>query len=380
MQENPQLTTKIIRKVEEVSPEDWSRVFPDILESYYFFRAIDESSFCEFSFYYILVYNNTSLVGIAPCFLMNYPLDTTIEGPFKKITGKLINLFPRLLNPKIIICGSCTCEGRIGISQEYKNSVFKEMICAMEEIAKEESVSMLAFKDFSIQYNDILNMLSSFGYYRMASFPSVELDIHFKSFEEYLKTLSRSTRKDLKRKFSKLDTLEKITFKVSNSLDDLLDNAYELYLQTFSKSDVQFEKIPKDFFTSISRNMPSEAKFFTWHLNDKLIAFNLCLSANGKLIDEYIGMDYAYAYKFNLYFVTFRDIINYCIENGIKKYESGALTYEPKRRLGCNFLPLNIYAKHNNKIINPFFKILCCLIKPENFDPVLRKMKKEGLI
>jgi hypothetical protein len=70
--------------------------------------------------------------------------------------------------------------------------------------------------------------------------------------------------------------------------------------------------------------------------------------------------------------------MNWCAENGIKRYESGALAYEPKKRLGCRFIPLFIYAKSLNGFLNPLFGMLADFLKPSNFDNVLKELKREG--
>jgi hypothetical protein len=92
--------------------------------------------------------------------------------------------------------------------------------------------------------------------------------------------------------------------------------------------------------------------------------------------DYYLGFDYSVAYKYHLYFVRFRDLMNWCIENNMRKYNFGITNYEAKRRFGFNFVPLYLYVKHRNSLLNPLFRILCHFLKPENFDPVLKKAKR----
>ena len=67
--------------------------------------------------------------------------------------------------------------------------------------------------------------------------------------------------------------------------------------------------------------------------------------------------------------------MKWCIENKIKRYEIGFSGYEPKRRLGFDFTPLTIYAKHRNRIMNSVFKMLAHFLKFENFDPDLKAIK-----
>jgi hypothetical protein len=78
--------------------------------------------------------------------------------------------------------------------------------------------------------------------------------------------------------------------------------------------------------------------------------------------------------------VTFRDIITWAIENGVRQYKSGALIYEPKKRLDCRFIPTFIYTKHMNRLLNPFLGIIFSFLSPERHDPTLREMKAKGLL
>jgi len=148
-------------------------------------------------------------------------------------------------------------------------------------------------------------------------------------------------------------------------------------LQTEARGDMQFEILPKRFFDAISDNMPAEAKYFLWRVNGKLVAFALCLISGGHFVDYYLGFDYSVAHEYHLYFIRFRDLMNWCIQNGMKTYEMGPTGYEPKRRLGFGFVPLYAYAKHRKKWIRPFFNLLCCVMKPENYDPIFKQMERK---
>lgn len=370
------LIIKVTKKIEEIPPQEWNSLFPPTLENYFFFKTIEESNFEEFSFYYILVYKNSSLVGIAPCFNMVYSLATTVQGPLKNILLFLSRLLPGLFNLKTIICGSPATEGSIGIAEENQSAILEAILGKMKQIAKEEDAFAIAFKDFPQHYAALLDLLMHKGFCKMTGYPAVKIDLNFNSFEEYLKTLSRSSRKSLRRKFRKASALKKIECQVTGSIHDCIDEAYRLYQQVFNKSEVHFEEYTMEFLKRISGNMPKEVKYFLWRIEGKLVAFNLCVASEDTLIDEFLGMDYSVAYQYSLYFITFRDIITWCIENGIKKYGSGAMAYETKRRLGHTFIPLFIYASFTNKFLNRFIKLIAWFLRPENFDQGLKNSYK----
>ncbi len=369
------LQIKITRKITDIPLEDWNRVFPDVLENYYFFKSLDESAFEQFTFFYILVYDNGIPVGAAPCFLMRFPFDSTVQGPLKIILGWVKKLLPNILSPRVLLCGLPMGRGRIGIAGDP--ALVLEAICAgMETIAEEEKAAVFIFKDFTRAYADALKPLLKKGFMKLESLPSTEMEINFSSFEDYLKTLSHASRDGLKRKFKKVDGRLQIELEITAALEgSALSEVHGLYLQTLTRMDLGFERVPEDFFRHISRNMPEEARYFLWRINGRIAAFAFCLVSGGYFIDYYLGFDYAVAYQYHLYFIRFRDLMQWCIANGVKKYEMGVTTYEPKRRLGFNFVRLYFYIKHRNKLFNPFVKIIGSFIKPENFDPVFKVME-----
>ncbi|MDP2941230.1 MAG: GNAT family N-acetyltransferase [Candidatus Omnitrophota bacterium] len=369
------LQIKITRKIADIPAQDWYSVFPKALENYYFFKSLDESAFEQFTFFYILVYDNGVPVGAASCFLMRFPFDSTVQGPLKVILGWVKRLLPHILSPRVLLCGLPMGQGRIGIAGDPVPVL--EAICAgMETIAKEEKAAVFIFKDFNRADADTLRPLLKKGFLKIESLPSTEMDINFSSFEDYLKTLSRASRDGLKRKFKKVDAGPRIELEITGALEgSVLSEAHGLYLQTLTRMDLGFERVPEDFFRHIPENMPEEARYFLWRIKGRIVAFAFCLVSGGYFIDYYLGFDYAVAYQYHLYFIRFRDLMRWCIANGVKKYEMGVTTYEPKRRLGFNFVRLYFYIKHRNKLINPFVKIIGSFIKPENFDPVFKMME-----
>ncbi len=373
------LTIKVISKIEEIDPEAWDSLFPGALENYNFYKTLDESRFDQFSFYYLLVYANETVVGAAPCFLMDYALETTVQGPLKVIFTALKKVFPNFASLRVLVCGLPMEQGRMGFGNWDSSEVFRSILDGMEQLAKDKRISILGFKDFGERFCPLLDKLQNHGFYKFQSLPTTQMGTCFENFDQYFKTLSRVSRDGLKRKFKKVDGIVPLDMEVTDELtQDILDEVYALYRQTESQGAYQFETAPKEFFRLISKNMPNIAKYFLWRIRGKLVAFALCLVSKELFVDFYLGFDYSVAYQYHLYFVRFRDLMKWCIENKIEKYEMGNTNYEPKRRFGFDFIPLYAYAKHRNKYVNPFFKLLCKALKPENFDPIFREMKYQG--
>ncbi|MCX5679582.1 MAG: GNAT family N-acetyltransferase [Candidatus Omnitrophica bacterium] len=372
------LNTRVTRKISDVPSDDWNKVFPDVLESYDFFKTLDESSIKQFSFYYIMVYDRKIPVGATACFLVDYSLDTSINGPLRRITNSIKKIKPNIFSLKTFVCGIPMSQGRIGLAGKHE-ATFKVMIRRIEQIARKNKAAIIAFKDFDKSYTGMLDPLQKYGFSKFDSLPNTELNVWFKDFEEYLKTLSGATRYDLRRKFKKVDGVVDIRMEIFDKLEpgDLRD-VYRMYLEIVARHDMNFELLPIDFFRDIPKNMPGRTKFFLWKIEGKIVAFLFCLVSEDLLIDYFVGLDYSVAHKYHLYFLKFRDALNWCIKNKIKKYEMGITSYEPKLRLGFDLAPLYIYAKLRNRMLRPIFNFICQFLKFEHFDPVLRKDKKKA--
>ncbi len=369
------LETKVVSRIEEIPVSDWESVYPKALEGYRFFQAMDDSNLEQFSTYYILVYRDGRPAGAASCFLMNYSLDTTVQGLLKTVSSFLRKVFPGVLDTKTLMCGSPIGPGRMGVAGNAQD-VFGAIYKAIDAIAEKEKVAIVAFKEFDSSYRGLFSGLADQGFHRFDSFPNTDKEIHYKDFDAYLMSLSYKTRYDLKRKFKKVDGHVPIDLEMTHHLGGALEEAYGLYRQVIVKHPVEFEVLPREFFANVSKHMPEETRFFLWRMGGKLVAFAFCLVSSDYLLDYYLGLDYSVAYEYHLYFVRFKDIMNWCIQNGIRKYEMGCTNYDPKKRLGFRFIPLDVYAKHRNRWINSLLKVFCGFLEPKRFDPILKQLDK----
>jgi predicted N-acyltransferase len=370
---------KVSRKIEEIPRKDWDSVFPAVLESHAFFKTLDESNFEQFSFYYLSIYDHNNIIGVAPCFLMEFSLDLGVKGWVRVLYGFLKKIFPKIFKMKVLFCGLPMGQGRLGIKGDTIKVI--NTICnSLEEIAAQEKAPMIFFKDFDSTYEERLSVLRKKGFTRMNSLPLTEMPINFNSFDEYIKKLSSATRYDIRRKFRKIEGKIKINLEIKNELNrEELEAVHALYRQAVDKHEVNLENVPAEFFSNISKNMPQETRFFLWRDNEKLVSFAFCLVSGGVFMDYYFGMDYAVAYDYNLYIWRFRDMMNWCIENKMKKYNMGQTGYEPKKRLDFEFIPLYLYGRHRNRIVNIFFGILSKFFEPDRFEPTIQNMRRQKL-
>jgi predicted N-acyltransferase len=311
--------------------------------------------------------------GVQPLFFLQQNL---VEGvpALRSIVDLVRKTFPRFLTMRTMMVGCAAGEGHLAAATPDDQRWMADALQAsLDKIARAHKASLIVLKDFPSRYRAALANLSANGYARVPSMPLTIRSLPYANFEEFLGSLGRITRKGLRRKFRKAEGAPKIDMEVVIDITPLIDEAYPLYLAVHERSPLKFETLTKDYFCSLSREMPERVRYFIWRQNDRMIAFSLAFVHNDTIYDECLGMDYSVAHELSLYFYTLRDVISWALQQRLKFYCSTPLNYDPKLHLGCDLVPLDLYVRHTMSILNPIFGRAVRLLEPTRHDPVLRQ-------
>ncbi len=370
----PKINYKIFDSINKIEQKDWDSVLGDIPESYSFYRALENSELTGFDFFYLVIYRDTQIESIAPLFTADFNLDIAVEGWLAKVIGFIRKVFPRFMILKTLFCGSPFTEhGVLGIKPSSKDNprILPLLSEGIKDCAIRVNAPLVIFKDFLEQDTLFLDVLRQKGYSKAESFPTVASELNFDSFNGYLESLASSDRKYLKRKLKQAYSRGKIEVKVVKDAAGEIDRIYELYEYTYQKGATKFEHLTKSFFLQISQDLSS--RFFLYYVDGRLAAFNLCFIHDNLFIDKFVGFDYEISRQFNLYFVSQAYNIEWCLSNSLCYYYSGQTNYGPKIRLGGKLIPLYVYLKHKNLLLNLLIKLSVPFLKPDNFDSNIRK-------
>ena len=348
----------IARSIEAFSREEWNRLFPGDLEDWSFYRAIEAAALPDFELLYLAVRENGELCAAVPAFISDYRLDTTLTGPLRRVTGAISRLFPRLLRQRLLCLGSpvgeiCHLGFAPDCSEAAQARLLERLFFELEQYAAQRRIAMIATKDASAGQDLLWSSVGAArGLRRQPSLPIALLDIRFDSLDGYLATLSPATRKDLRRK---MKASAELRVEWRSNVDDIIDDVMRLYRATLAHAALSFEELTADFFRAVLRELGPRASCATYWLGDRLVAFNLVLHDSTLLLDKFLGMDYAVARRYNLYYVTWLHNVRYCIEHGLQTYQAGQGLHREKLRLGCRLSPNWLWYRHRSRVADAVF-------------------------
>lgn len=351
----------------------WDRVLPNDAESYRYHLAFEIAKVKGFKTAYVAVKRGGIIVCIAPYFITDYRLDTTVQGLLKKGFNTISGYFPNLLTVKLLCVGSpITDSCKIGISTDYPfdGDMLIALNAALKNIADREKISVIAYKDVIENQAQLFKApLRALGFSQIDNMPVASNLIQYANLEAYLNSLSYTMRKNLRRK---LKSLLQVRIEEFNGAPPDMSAIYALYLQTYEKSELKFEKLTLAFFESIAGLMPNNTRFVLYYAENQLIAFNCLLHRDGVLLDKYIGMHPVLAQKYNIYFLSWLHNIEMCIRDGFHTFQSGQAAYETKLKLGASLTPTFIFFKHKNRFLNQLLKLASRVLAYANFDKSVR--------
>ena len=371
----PQGVAKVVASSELRNCDAWERAFHNKCKDHRYYEIVEETLKGGFEHRYLLLEDSSGNArAVQPVFFVRQNLVEGVPGKISSIVDHVRKFFPRFLTMRVLMVGCAAGTGDLAACAERDETwVANALQASLFSYARQNKASLVVLKDFPATYRLELETFPINGYVRIPSMPMTRLPLRYNNWDEYFRTLSKATRKDLRRKFRKAERAPKIEMEVVSDIAPLVDEIHPLYLAVHQRSPFKFETLTKDYFRTIGQRMPDRARFFIWRQLGKIVAFSFCLVCDDKIYDECIGLDYSVALDLHLYFYTLRDIISWALEQGLKYYYSNPLNYEPKLHLDCELVPLDLYVMHTNSLLNPIFRRLIKYLGPTRHDPVLQR-------
>jgi len=370
----PKVRSRLVTRAELAQVPRWTRAFADQRKDHRYYEIV-EDTIRGFDYRYIVVADAGGTVrAVQPCFVLDQDL---LQGAGRGIAGfaaRLRRYWPRFLYLRTLMVGCAAGEAHIDADAASAPAAMALLAPAIPALARELDAPLIVLKEFPARYRAALACFLRAGFTCIPSMPTTSVSIAYPSFDDYMsRALSSKTRKDLRKKFRAAEKSASIAMSAVADIGAVIDDVYPLYLRVYERAKLRFERLSKDYFCRLGREMPDKVRFFVWRQDGRIVAFALCMIEGDAIYGEYLGFDYAVALELHLYHYVFRDVASWAIANGFKSLGTGGLNYDPKLHLKCRLDPLDLYVKHTSPLFNVLLKRLLPLLEPTRQETILRK-------
>ena len=368
---------KLHASFDEIAALDWDRCLPAQAENWTYYRACEA---CEATGPHPRAVSfslDGKIVAVGPLFTLHYRLDSPLDGCLRKLTDAIERVSGGMLTLRLLGIGSpyaerCHLGFDADLGEESRSAALAAMLSAIQVYARDAGISLVILKDLDeMQAGSLRPQLTAMGFARMSSLPLAVLELP-SSEVDYLASLGKSRRREIRRKLKKCSA---ITMETVSDVSAIAGDISRLYESTHehSQSDYgDFEVLPDGFFREISRLGPGQIMFKLYRSSGSLIAFNLLFLQPDRVIDKFIGIDYATPRDCDLYLLSWMENVRQALQLGIRRLQSGQTAYRRKLELGSRLLPCAVYFRHRSALLHLVLSMLSRWLAPDRRDPDLK--------
>ena len=228
----------------------WPRAFRNKCKDHRYYEIVEETLQNDFEHHYLRVEDSSGNIrAIQPVFFVRQNLVEGVPGKIRSVVDVVRKIFPRFLTMRVLMVGCAAGTGDLGACNEKDEAwVANALLASLRTYARQNKASLIVLKDFPANYRSALETFVLNGYARIPSMPMTRLPLCYENWDEYFRTLSKATRKDLRRKFRKADRAAKIEMEVVSEIAPFVEEIYPLYLGVHERSPLKFETLTKDYF------------------------------------------------------------------------------------------------------------------------------------
>lgn len=383
---------KLYNTAKDLPKETWNSLTShDVFLQQHYLEAFEKVSPTTISMYYLGVFNDNRLAGVAIIQRVQlYLKDMFRNGGatcFKEYVKKVLS---RILKGNILVVGNLTHTGQHGIyydksaisQTDFINTIFRAVndLQSIIKIQTQKRVRMILFKDYFEK--DMIHLetglFESERFYKLKVQPNMIMHTRntWLNEQDYVadKTTKYRTRYKRARKRKKDVLTKELTVE---DLKKYSETIYSLYKNVSNNASFNTFILPENHFLSLKENLLEDFRVFGYFLEDHLIGF-YSLILNKDILETYfLGYDSEHQYTNQLYLNMLYDMASFAIDNKFKTIVYARTAMEIKSSVGASPKQMFIYLKLTNLIANTLLKQGFNLMNPKQEWKERNPFKKE---
>jgi hypothetical protein len=244
---------------------------------------------------------------------------------------------------------------------------------AIRTKARELGARMIVFKDFTEADLAVLTTSGRAGeFVPIVSFPGTVVALPASGKDGYYRSLTHNQRHNLLKKLRRSRELLPLdTSLVAHPDDRELAEIFGLFMQTYNHGRTKFERLDLRFFKRIREQEPASFILQRDPASGELVTFMLVYCIGDRVINKFIGLNYARGGNTFLYFRLFDAALDFACARGAKELQSGQTGYRAKLDLGHRLVPLYNVFHHEQPLVHAVFHAIGRRVTWRSLDPDL---------
>jgi predicted N-acyltransferase len=286
-------------------------------------------------------------------------------------------LFPSFLLVNAAFCGLSVslgqsgvlmCPGADGHDESDERRAMRALDRLVQTIAHGEHARLVVYQDLAPRDETRLLELERRGYRRLANLPAHTFPTRFRDFDEYRGQLRANYRKIVRRSQRKFRaagvTLDRLA-DPARIQAEYTDETHRLYQAVLERAEYQYEVLTTGFFHTLALAFPGELTCLLARApTGEVIGFLWSLLVGGRYYGLYMGMDYDWNARCDLYFNLVYAELDYALRSGARTIDLGQTADRFKARLGSEAESRTFCIRGRGALLSPLLRATLPLLEP----------------
>lgn len=343
------LKVTVHESIHEIDPAEWNEIVEEgrIWQTHAALALLEDGGLDNCRARYLTLRTGDGRIAAhSAAYIVETDLLIFSRGLVKSLVDQVRRVAPNFLRPRILECGCPVSAGnplcrRDGITYA---DILAPLCDALERLAAQEGIRFILLRDFIEAEVPELTRLADHGFSRIPNLPTTELQVRWRSFDEYLAAL-RSRHRQKIRRGVRLAQKSGLTTRLTDGFSSMAEQLARQWSNVNQQAkEYSRERLTPEFFQQVNSALGSRCRLLEILKGETLVAHALVACDGNMLRWLLFGREEGDA-RDGAYFLVIARIIEFAIEEGLQLIEMGLTSYSPKTDFGAHMVPLWMFAR-----------------------------------
>ncbi len=350
------LQTTTYRSIRDISAPAWDALCGAhaVIRGHAYLSAMEAATAESCEYFYIVVRDPVSGEHVAQTclYIVTTDLAQLLPNFLRALTLRIRKLRPRLLYIKLTECGAPLVAGH-ALSWRTDSELQKLLpvfATHAEHIATTQGSPIIVFRDFDGADRPLFDGLKGAAYQLLPSIPEARICVRWPSYDAYLAHLRSRYRKDIKRRLQRASSAGQRTRLIQHCGDGAHRWARQVRHVQSTTQGFKREILTSAYYDAVNEHLPEHSLLLVVEKDRRAVAHGMVVFDTSHAIATFFGREPGAP---NVeWFQLIDELIRIAIARNCERIDLGRGSYDAKRSVGADIVPLFTYVKWRNPVLN----------------------------
>ncbi|MEX2481580.1 MAG: GNAT family N-acetyltransferase [Gammaproteobacteria bacterium] len=352
---------EILTSINDISAAEWNALVgaAGVAKTHAYLAAMEDAAVAGCRYYYPVVRDHAGTIVAHACvYIVTTDFIQLMPAWVATPTRWLRRWWPRLLTARITECACPLVSGssishRAGSDRPVTLGLIEQ---AMQRLARHTGSTCLVLRDFRENEREQLAFLSARGYKRVSNLPLAQMRVRWRTHADYLGAMRSRYRKDLKRRLSRAARDGQRVVVLRDFGADGTRWAAQVAAVHARAAGFKREMVNAAYYANLDHLAGAESLLLVVERDGRRIAHGMVLVDAETTIATFFGREAGPPR--GEWFQLMNEAIRIGIERGSRTICLGFGSYDAKGLVGAELIPIEVYARCTNPLLNAVVKLL----------------------